>query len=224
MSDKPTHYDADAGPSRGTWIILLGVVAVLAIGGVIAIAMSGSSADESPALADIEPAVVSGRALAIFTDSANDEAVGKEIPFVEGVDFDGNAQVLEPTGQPMGIVFLAHWCPHCQKEVPILTDYLPDNTPADVELYSIATATDSSLPNYPPVAWLDREGWPVVTMADSESNTAGQAASSAIRFASFATWALPPRTPLPAPATLVVIIPRHRETAAMSTTTALPSG
>ena len=167
MSDKPTHYDADAGPSRGTWIILLGVVAVLAIGGVIAIAMSGSSADESPALADIEPAVVSGRALTIFTDSANDEAVGKEIPFVEGVDFDGNAQVLEPTGQPMGIVFLAHWCPHCQNEVPVIQNWIDDGgLPEGTEIRSVATAIDATRANYPPDNWLDFEGWTPPVLVD----------------------------------------------------------
>lgn len=165
MTQKTAHYDADTGPSRGTWMILLGVVAVLAIGGIGAIALASSSDSSGPELADIEPALVSGRALTQYQAGAEDEAIGREMPFVEGVDFDGNTQTLEPTGNPQGIVFLAHWCPHCQNEVPAVQDWIDDgNLPEGVELKSVATGIDASRANYPPDSWLEFEGWtpPVV--------------------------------------------------------------
>ena len=64
------------------------------------------------------------------------------------------------------LLFLAHWCPHCQAEVPLVQDWVDGgNLPADVELISISTSIDPNRPNYPPDEWLRTEGWtaPVIT-------------------------------------------------------------
>ncbi|MCP3938492.1 MAG: TlpA family protein disulfide reductase [Actinomycetia bacterium] len=159
--NKPTHYDAGSdGPSRGTLMILGGLVAVLVVGGIIALVAAGRGGDDAPSLADIEPPAVSGRALSDFAPGTDDPAIGLEMPFVEGVDFSGAVQKLEPTGKPQGIVFLAHWCPHCQNEVPVVQDWLDDGgLPEGAELRSVASGIDPSRANYPPDAWLDHEGW-----------------------------------------------------------------
>ncbi|MEZ5236156.1 MAG: TlpA disulfide reductase family protein [Acidimicrobiales bacterium] len=167
---------ASAGGRR--WVVPVVALAVVLLAGAVAIGASalGRNAGTDAAQPQRAPVTVTGEALPPMpSGGAADAAIGQPAPSLQGTTLTGEPITVPGAGKAKLVMFLAHWCPHCQKEVPILTDYLPDNTPADVELYSIATATDSSLPNYPPVAWLDREGWPVVTMADSESNTAGQA-------------------------------------------------
>ena len=47
---------------------------------------------------------------------AEDPAVGMTIPTVTGTDFDGNdITITGDDGKAKVIVFVAHWCPHCQK-------------------------------------------------------------------------------------------------------------
>ena len=45
---------------------------------------------------------------------------------------------------------------------------VPDN----VDLYSIATGIDAERPNYPPEAWLDREGWTAPVLVDTRDEVA----------------------------------------------------
>ena len=72
---------------------------------------------------------------------------------------DGTVRVVE---------FFAHWCPHCQNEVPRQVEWLATNQlPAGVEIITVSTAVDSGAPNYPPAAWLRREKWPLPVYSDS---------------------------------------------------------
>jgi len=117
---------------------------------------------------------VDGASLAPFTGTASDPAAGQTAPRVEGQQFDGSSIQFPVQGQPAVIVFLAHWCPHCQKEVPLLAKWLGQNgLPTDVGLYAVATSNDRRRPNFPPGDWLRRERWPVPTMVDDSSGTAG---------------------------------------------------
>jgi thiol-disulfide isomerase/thioredoxin len=78
----------------------------------------------------------------------------------------------------MLIVFLAHWCPHCQREVPLLVEWEKLGGAAkSIDVVAVATATDPANPNYPPSAWLARENFPALwpVMADSLEKTAGDA-------------------------------------------------
>jgi hypothetical protein len=73
----------------------------------------------------------------------------------------------------MAIVILAHWCPHCQAEVPLLVDYLESSgMPDGVRLVAISTSINRAQPNYPPSAWLEREGWTPTTLVDDSANRA----------------------------------------------------
>jgi len=46
--------------------------------------------------------------------------------------------------------------------------------PEGVELVAISTSINQAQPNYPPSAWLEREGWTVRTMVDDASSRALQ--------------------------------------------------
>jgi thiol-disulfide isomerase/thioredoxin len=98
------------------------------------------------------------------------------IPTVTGKSFDGTPVTIEPNGSPQMLMFVAHWCPHCQREVPIVSEWLKQGgLPASVKLTTVATGTSSSAPNYPPSAWLEKNDWPSPIMADSDAFDAATA-------------------------------------------------
>jgi cytochrome c biogenesis protein CcmG, thiol:disulfide interchange protein DsbE len=105
-----------------------------------------------------------------------DPAVGQPAPAAAGQTFDESAVRIVDDGTPKVVLFLAHWCPHCQAEVPRIQEWLDDNgMPTDVEVYSVVTSTTSTRSNFPPGDWLRREGWSVPTIVDDEEGTTAQA-------------------------------------------------
>ncbi len=101
-----------------------------------------------------------------------DPAAGMEAPVVRGADFDGAPVAIERDGVARGIVFLAHWCPHCRVEVPRVQSWLDSGGGvAGTDLVAVATAFDDTQANYPPNDWLEREGWtPPVIVDDADSS------------------------------------------------------
>ncbi|MGA1258568.1 MAG: hypothetical protein ACO3X0_07735, partial [Ilumatobacteraceae bacterium] len=102
--------------------LVVGIVAVLAA--IFAVVAFTSSSDEDASLegaSEFQNVVVVGDPLPKFADGA-DAALGTTAPVLEGFGFLGN-QVTTTPGTPMLLVFLAHWCPFCQKEVPILVNW-----------------------------------------------------------------------------------------------------
>jgi thiol-disulfide isomerase/thioredoxin len=70
------------------------------------------------------------------------------------------------------LVFVAHWCPHCQAEVPRLVDWhAAGDTPEGLDVIGVSTAVDDSRDNYPPSDWLAEEGWPWPVLADDENSS-----------------------------------------------------
>jgi thiol-disulfide isomerase/thioredoxin len=113
-----------------------------------------------------------GEVLPFFESTANDAAVGLQAPTIAGLDFEGNDVVLEPDGTPTALVFLAHWCPHCQVEVPRVQSWLDSGGGVDgVQIFSVATSINSARENYPPSEWLEREGWTSPVIRDDTGNT-----------------------------------------------------
>lgn len=108
-------------------------------------------------------AIVQGASLAPAGSDplgVGDPEIGAAAPVVEGQDLEGNLVRAGATGEPTVVVLLAHWCPHCQRELPLLVDWLATHDPAtSPRVVAVATAMDELKPNYPPEAWLDREGW-----------------------------------------------------------------
>lgn len=167
---------AHEGSNRG-WFVVLGVGAVVVLGAVIAVALATSR----PSLAEpaAVPVVVTGTPLPAYPASGADPAVGMRLPTLEGTDLDGMPLSIGTDGRAKAIIVLAHWCPHCQAEVPRLVAWLADNpVPAGLDVIGLSSGISETLPNYPASAWLEREGWPLPTLNDDANSSASRALGS----------------------------------------------
>jgi thiol-disulfide isomerase/thioredoxin len=104
-----------------------------------------------------------------------DPAAGADVPALAGQRFDGQPLTIPAAGRPKVVMFVAHWCPHCQKEVPLIAEHLGGKLPADVDLFTVSTGVAEDRPNFPPGPWLRRENWPVPTMVDDQASNAAKA-------------------------------------------------
>jgi thiol-disulfide isomerase/thioredoxin len=172
---------SNSSSGRGKFIV--GAIIAIVIGGaaIVAISSSGSdSASTSDGISEFSDITVSGEALPSFdsVSTATDAAIGLPAPVVSGKGFTGTEITTDGAGTPTLLVFLAHWCPHCQREVPLLVEWEKNGkTPTGVDVIAVATGTDPANPNYPPSEWLAREEfpalWPVI--ADSADKKAANA-------------------------------------------------
>jgi thiol-disulfide isomerase/thioredoxin len=132
--------------------------------------------DTSEAAEEYGSPSVTGESLPLFQDGADDPAVGTPAPEVTGADFEGNQVRIAADGTDKMVVFVAHWCPYCQDEVPAVQAWLDENDlPEGVELYTVTTAISSARENYPPSAWLEREGWTPPVVVDDEDQSVAEA-------------------------------------------------
>lgn len=151
------------------------VVVVLAIGLAVAFATGGDDGDSSD-LAAFAPVTVVGANLPEFTATEGDPAIGDVAPTLLGQTPDGSAiTVGGATGEPTLVAFLAHWCPHCQRELPLLVDLADQGAFGGVRTVAVLTGTDANAPNFPPAAWLEDEGWDGDVLVDSETTSAAAA-------------------------------------------------
>lgn len=150
---------------------LLGIIGgVVGLGLIVWLAVAIAGEEEADASIGYGDPVVTGDALPLYNSSAAaDPVVGMSAPTVEGADWNDNEVTIEADGRPKVVLFLAHWCPHCQAEVPVVQDWIDSgNLPEGVDLYSVATSTDRLRPNWPPQEWLEDEGWTVPVIMDDE--------------------------------------------------------
>ena len=168
------------GSNKTVWLIG-GIVAAVAIAAVIAIASTSSKQESSEEVAkgieEFHSVEVTGEALPDYSPDANDGAVGMTAPVLSGQGFTSN-KITTTAGAPILLVFLAHWCPHCQYEVPLLVQWERDGlVPAGVDVIAVSTSVDPAAPNFPPSEWLAREEWPPLwpVMTDSGEKTAATA-------------------------------------------------
>jgi thiol-disulfide isomerase/thioredoxin len=138
-------------------LLIAGVVVVGAI--VVAISAMGGD-DDDGGVDQTRPVTVEGEALAPFDgNSAADPALGQTAPTLAGEDFSGNSVTIGNDGRPKAVALVAHWCSHCQAEVPRIKAWLDDHgLPEGVDLYFISTRVSPQDNNYPPSEWLAREG------------------------------------------------------------------
>jgi len=144
-------------------LLLVAVVVGFAVAG-----MSDDEAADGVAAVETAPAEALGTALPLFDGTA--AGVGAVAPDIEARTNTGHEPVLfdMDDGTVRLVEFFAHWCPHCQNEVPRQTDWLAENQlPDGVEIVTISTAVDAGAPNYPPSSWFRREGWPLPVYVDS---------------------------------------------------------
>lgn len=177
-------------------IIVGATIAVVLIIGLVAF-LATRGGDDEPAKADTGAAAasnasqetatvtVSGEDLsaypdsptAMLTDPASDPAVGQTIPKLVGQSFDGSTVTIDPDdGTPKVILFVAHWCPHCQAEVPRIQEWIDQGKlPEGVDVYTVSTGVSDQKPNYPPSKWLAGENWAPTILLDDDGGTAAQA-------------------------------------------------
>lgn len=139
---------------------------------------SGDSAtDEAVEPAETRPVTVVGDQLTPLPRQGADPDVGQPAPVVQGLGFDGApVELASRDGEPLLVVVLAHWCPHCNAELPRLVDwYESGRVPEDLRVVGVSTAADDDAPNFPPSEWVDEKGWPWEMMADSDEQTAAAA-------------------------------------------------
>ncbi len=97
-----------------------------------------------------------------------DTAIGTEAPDASGESIDGEPITVGGTGEPQVLAFMAHWCPHCQNELPRLVEYMDAGVvPDDVRMVAISTLHEPSRPNWPPDRWFRDVGWQGETLVDS---------------------------------------------------------
>jgi cytochrome c biogenesis protein CcmG/thiol:disulfide interchange protein DsbE len=161
---------AKKGSGTPVWV-WLAVAAVVVVAAVVAVVITTSYSSDDLTSAEV---TASGSVLPTFTGPGSpDPARGTPAPRLKGSTLAGDPVTIGGDGTPTVLVFLAHWCPVCQKEVPIITDWVAGGGDVDgVDVYSVVTSVDRTRGNYPPGSWLRRADWPFTSIVDDPSNTA----------------------------------------------------
>lgn len=202
----PSDIDASVTPQRrspwlfvalavGALVLVVGLIAVLTAGedeelvegtvpatepggtaGGTGTTVPGATDAPSGDLAEAWPVTITGTALPELPESGADPAVGTTAPTLSGFTFDGTPVAVDPAKGPVMLVFLAHWCPHCQREVPVIVDWAASgDVPDGLQVIAVTTAVVPDRENFPPSAWMEREAWPFPVLADSAGSEAAQA-------------------------------------------------
>ena len=189
MSNRPTVHKSRSGsrPSGGgaasgsnpllKWMIV-GVVVLVAVAvGVGLLASRDAEQQAQSGVPQVSDVSIEGAPLPVFTGEEPDPAMEMGAPAFAATSFDGTeVSVLPGDGTAKVIGFFAHWCPHCQRELPRIADWMADNQlPEGVEVIAVSTAVDSGRPNFPPSAWFEDEQWPAVVVRDSADDEIGKA-------------------------------------------------
>jgi thiol-disulfide isomerase/thioredoxin len=166
--------------------IWLGLGAVVVLAAVAALVFSGGDDESSSptstvpatgggvAPGETQPVTLTGAPLVPLPESGADQALGVKAPGLSGYDFDGNPVVVDPSKGPVMLVFLAHWCPHCNREAQQLMAWKASGAvPEGLQVIGVTTAVAPDRDHYPPSNWIRDEmkwDWPV--LADSAENEA----------------------------------------------------
>ncbi len=114
---------------------------------------------------------IDGAALPTFDGSST--GLGETAPTLTGQRFDGTEFTVGADGTTKVVYFLAHWCPHCQEELPLVQRLVNQGSfPEGVELIAVSTAVSAERPNYPASAWFETEAFSGDIMRDSELSEA----------------------------------------------------
>lgn len=166
MQDSTTT-SSDSTPPYG---IIAVVVAVVLVGAIIGAMVLSGSDDSTASETQIEGSTadsaqtgtvsIAGDSLPTFEALSTDTAVGTAAPVASATDFGGRPYKVGGDGTGRVVSFFAHWCPHCQRELPIFVEWMSKNDiPDNVEIVAVSTSVDPGKPNYPPYSWFVREGY-----------------------------------------------------------------
>lgn len=138
----------------------------------LAIAIAGEgTVDESVAFGDV---TVEGEGLPFLQSGADDPAIGQTAPTVTGEDWEGNQHTIGPSDTAKIVVMLAHWCPHCQRELPLIESWVDSGAvPEGVEVYGATVLTNRVRDGdtWPPQDWLIENGWSSPTIMDDQDQS-----------------------------------------------------
>ena len=172
----------------GVVVLVVGVVVIVSSGGDDETSEPGSTLDDGSSLDDLpasQPVTVTGDPLPTLAvdDPAADVVVGTPAPVLSGLNFQGDEIVIDAaaSGKPYMVVFLAHWCPHCNDEMPLLRRWKQSGgVPEELQVIGVATAVSESAANYPPAEWFNTKGWqwPVLVDESTGDEQAGKAAQA----------------------------------------------
>lgn len=175
-----------------TVIIVIGAIVLVAGLAGVAVLLSGGddtsngvvAPDQTTAITtggDVEETrdvtVSAGAPLPKFEGNGTaDGAIGMTMPVLDGATFDGTPITIGgATDGPTFYAFLAHWCPHCNDEIPELIELRNrDGIPEGMNLVGVSTGVDNTGPNYPPSKWLADKNWPAEwpVLADNAASEA----------------------------------------------------
>ncbi len=179
-ASRPTarpSSSAAKGPNRMPWIIGGAIAAVVLVVAIIAIAAGGGGDDDAAVGEQFRDVTVTGAALTPLPEDGDDPDIGATPPTLTGAGFDGTPITIDPaSGTPTMVVFLAHWCPHCNREVPRLVAWNDaGRVPAGLQIVGVSTGASDDAPNWPPSEWIEDVNWPWPIMADSRDQDAARA-------------------------------------------------
>ncbi len=163
----PAGGSAGAGPPRWLRYAVGGLVLLAAV---VAIVLTAGQSDAF----EYGTVTVEGADLPELGEAGPDPAVGMAAPTVVSVTAAGTTRI-EP-GRPTVLVFLAHWCPHCQRELPVVQGWLDaGGLPEGTDLVSVLTLSERTRGNWPPDEWLEEAGWTPEVVVDDEDDRVARA-------------------------------------------------
>jgi thiol-disulfide isomerase/thioredoxin len=129
-------------------------------------------------LGDVE---VVGDPLPQFTDGAIDPAVGTAAPVVIGADYAGEPVTIDAASDgPTMVIVMAHWCPHCNAEIPKLNQLRDEGrVPDGVNVVAVSSGVNPDRGSFPPAEWLEDADWTFPVVADGLDDRGAFIASTA---------------------------------------------
>jgi thiol-disulfide isomerase/thioredoxin len=170
-----------ASPPKKPWWLWAAIGAIIVIAlGIAAWATTGNDKKVSvgtPGNAgETQPVTVVGTALTPPPQSGADTELGATPPILKGFTFAGAPIEITPGGgRAKMVVFLAHWCPHCNREIPVIEAWAQSGLPANLDIIGVSTGVAADRDNYPPSQWIVKMNWKWPVMADSAKGDAALA-------------------------------------------------
>ncbi len=120
-----------------------------------------------------------------FLGGGPDVALGRTLGQLAGLEYySGQDTVVDPSdGVARAYMVWAHWCPFCQQELPLMSEWHAANAAdlANFELVSVTTAMNDSGGN-PLVPYLDASAFPFPVLVDATGALSQQLGANAYPF------------------------------------------
>ena len=120
---------------------------------------------------------VSGEKLSIFDPASEiDSTQGKKSPKINYLLESQNLYVNYPDERPTIFLFVAHWCPYCQNEIPVVKNWIQNEQLFEhgINVVLVVTNTNPDKSNNPPDLWLNRAEWEYPVIYDDNFSTLGK--------------------------------------------------